>query len=69
MTGPVKLCRAVIDVTLASFDDRIDYMTNDKLKIDCRQALDKARHWSDKALALLNDLDVYLAVFGKKDGD
>lgn len=48
------------------FDADIDAITNNKIKIDCRQNLDKAVHWAVFMNKMLDDLNAYLTYFGGK---
>lgn len=55
--------------TFDSFNNDIDKIKNHKLMMDCRQNLDMAYHWALKMSMLLDDLNVYLSVFGSQGGE
>jgi len=51
------------------FNEDIDKIKNPKIMLDCRQNLDRAYHWALKMSMLLDDLNVYLKVFGTQGGE
>ena len=59
----------VLKKVFDAFNDDIDKIKNPKLMIDCRQNLDVAYHWALKMSMLLDDLNVYLSVFGSQGGE